>query len=191
MDGPGCITRMDELQQSHMDNSQLLYFCESKEDFTIEETGQLLGKALGSAEEADAAVIPVGGYWVQGMELKAGITSKLYEGRINREIANMICPAYDEGYAVATMTGAQVKELVQAGLDINGEGAVFPYVLVTRGGGELEEDTEYKVVFLIGSYTEEAAQTYQIQEIKGSVKEIWYTYLQEQQVVSPEGNPWE
>lgn len=191
MDGPGCITRMDELQQSHMDNSQLLYFCESKEDFTVEETGQLFGKALGSAEEADAAVIPVGGYWIQGMELKAGITSKLYAGKINREIANMICPAYDAGYAVATMTGAQVKELVQAGLDINGEGAVFPYVLVTRGGGELEEDTEYKVVFLIGSYTEEAAQTYQIQEIKGSVKEIWYTYLQEQQVVSPEGNPWE
>ena len=47
----------------------------------------------------------------------------------------------DQGYNVLTMTGAQAKELAKTGFDPAGDGNVYPYVLVTRGGEELDDDT--------------------------------------------------
>lgn len=37
MDGPRCIARMDELQNAWLNNSDVVYFCESTADFTLEE----------------------------------------------------------------------------------------------------------------------------------------------------------
>ena len=54
MDGPGCIARMDELQRNYLEHSAELYFCRNTADFTLEETAELLGKALGSGLAAFA-----------------------------------------------------------------------------------------------------------------------------------------
>lgn len=87
MDGPACIARMDELQQSYLSRSDHLYFCESTADFTLEETAELLGKVLGSAVGADAAMIPVGTFYKEGDGLRACATGKLYQGKINSDVA--------------------------------------------------------------------------------------------------------
>ena len=89
------------------------------------------------------------------------------------------------------MTGAQVRELVQTGFDAAGDGKPFPYILVTRGDRELEEDRVYKVAFLMGGYTGEVEQACSIQKEKGSIRGFMKAWLQEQKTVSPEGNPWE
>ena len=62
MDGAECIARMDELQQSSLNRSDQHYFCESTENFTLEETGRLIGKVRGSAVGADAVLILLGRY---------------------------------------------------------------------------------------------------------------------------------
>ena len=189
VDGPGCIARMDMLQRTFLNHSNQLYFCESTADFTLEETARLLGKALGSAVGADAALIPLGEFH-DGTELRAGVTGKLYQGPIDTDTANAITPAYDGKYALADMTGAQVKELAQAGFDFAGDGRPFPYVLVTRGEEALEDGTVYRVALLMEGYTEAAAQTYKVRVEKGSLREFLRIWLEAQGTVSPDGNPW-
>lgn len=185
-----CIRRMDELMQTYLSNSAGLNFCTSTADFTLEQTAALVGKALGSAAGADASVIPLGGFH-NGKELRAGITGKLYQGEISMEVNNTLCPAYDGEYAIMTMTGAQAKELVKEGFDNDGDGNPYPYLLVTRGNRELDDNTSYKVAFLMNGYTGQTAETYSAEVIKGSVRTFLHEYLAGQKTVSPDGNPWE
>lgn len=190
MDGPACIARMDELQQSYLSRSGQLYFCESTADFTLEETAELMGKALGSAAGADAAMVPVGGFYREHTGLRACVTGKLYQGTINQDIANTICPAYDGEYALLSMTGAQAKDLAQAGFDAAGDGEAFPYVLTVRGGGALEDSRTYRIAFPMGAYTEETGLAYHAQVEKGSLRAYLRAWLEAQGTVSPGGNPW-
>lgn len=191
MDGDACIAKMDALQQACLTNSEHVYFCESTADFTLEETGELIGKALGSAAEADAAMVAVSTSCKDGAALQSGVTGKLYKGKINTDVSTTICPASDGEYVVMTMTGAQAKELARSGFDAMGDGDPFPYLLVTRGGRELEDNVSYQVAFFIGGYTEETAQTYSAEIRTGSFRSFLRAYLEEQKTVSPGQNPWE
>ena len=190
MDGPGCIARMDELQNAYLNNSDAVYFCESTADFTLEETARLVGKALGSAADADAAMIIVNG--VNGRpEFKAGVSGKLYKGPINDDVATTISFGSTRGYNVLTMTSAQAKELANTGFDPAGDGNVYPYVLVTRDGEELDDNTTYKVAFLLNSFTEQTGETYEAQQGETPLSTIIRAWLEDQKIVSPDGNPWE
>lgn len=191
MDGEKCIARMDELLRHWLDSSDELYFCDSTADFTLEETAELLGKALGSTVGADAVMVPLGGFHEGGRELRAGVNGKLYEGRINVEVAATICPGIDGEYALMEMTGAQAAELEKAGLDAAGDGNPFPYLLVTKGDAELEDDGIYTIAFFMEGYTEETAGKYGAEVCAGSLREFLRAWLKEQRTVSPEGNPWE
>ena len=190
MDGKTCIARMDELQKSSLEGAESLYFCESTADFSLEETAKLAGKVLGEAVGADAVMVPLSEFHDGGEELKAGISGKLYKGKINVDVANTITPAFDGEYAVMTMSGKQAKELARAGIDAAGDGNSFPYLLVTKGDIELEDDTVYQVAFFMQGYTEEVAEAYSAQVHEGSFRNFLRTYLEEQETVSPDGNPW-
>lgn len=190
MDGPRCIARMDELQRHSLEHSQELYFCESTADFTLEETGKLLGKALGSLVGADAVMVPLGGFH-EGTELRAGVTGKLYAGKISTGTVSALSPAYDGGYALMEMTGGQAKALAQEGFDAAGDGNPFPYLLVTRGDAPLKDEETYLVAFFMEGYTKEVAEAYSARFCTGSFKLFLRIWLEEQQTVSPDGNPWE
>lgn len=190
MDGPKCIARMDELQQSYQKQMEPPYFSESIADFSLEETGALVAKALGSAVGADASMIPIGIYHEGGASLKAGVTGKLYKGGVDMEIATTICPGLDGEYAILTMTGAQAKELAREGFDA-GDGRPFPYVLVARGGGELKDSQVYRVSFLMQTYTKEIGNAYSAQVEKGSIRTFLKGWMEEHKALSPDGNPWD
>ena len=190
MDGPRCIARMDELQQASLERSEALYFCESTADFTLQETGLLLGKALGSAVGADAALVPVGGSYHEGSVLRACVTGRLYAGKINADVATTILPGYIHEYARMTMTGAQLKELAAAGFDAFGDGEAFPYVLAMKGGGEPEDDKTYQVALIANGYTEEIGRAFGVQTEQISLPNILQEWLAQQKTVSPDGNPW-
>lgn len=89
------------------------------------------------------------------------------------------------------MTGAQAKEMARAGFDPEGSGNPFPYLLVTRGDRELEDDVSYEIAFLIQGYTQEAADAYGAETREGSLRSILREWLTQQGEVSPGGNPWE
>lgn len=190
MDGPKCIERMDELQQGYLSKADYINFCESTANFTLEETGVLIGKALGSSVGADAVMVPLGAFH-DGVELRSGISGKLYAGSINAEVSATITPGYDGTYSMMTMTGAQAKKLAADGFDMAGDGNPFTYILVTKGGKDLEDNTSYHVAFLMNGYTEEVGQTYNVVVEKGSLRTFLREWLVKQRVVSPNGNPWE
>lgn len=190
MDGPKCIARMDELQRASAERSENLYFCESTADFTLQETGLLLGKALGSAVKADAALIPIGTSYHEGSALRACATGRLYAGKINADVAATILPAYIHEYARMTMTGAQLKELAAAGFDAFGDGEAFPYVLAMKGGGEPEDDKTYQVALIANGYTEEIGRAFGVQTEQISFPDMLQDWLTQQKTVSPDGNPW-
>lgn len=191
MDGPACIARMDELQSSYLNAQGTVYFCQSTACFTLEETACLAGKALGSAVEADAAMIPYAAEHRNDGAPKACITGKLYQDRINMDVSNTIAPGLDGEYAILTMTGAEAKALATAGFDPAGDGNAIPYTLVVRGGGGLEDNETYRVAFLMQTYTEEVGQTYSAQVEKGSFRTFLREWLTAQETVSPDGNSWE
>ncbi len=189
MDGEQCIARMDAIEQEYLSRAGESYFCKSTDDFTLEETAALVGEALGSAAGTDGVLVPIGAFH-DGVELKAGVNGKLYKGNIDVEVANTLCPGIDGEYAVMKMTGAQVKEILQAGFDMEGNGNPFSYVLVTRGDMELEDGQTYQIAFFMEGYTEEVGQTYGAEVIKGSVRGFLRTYLEEKGEVSPSKNLW-
>lgn len=190
MDGPACIARMDELQAGYLNHAEPAYYCESTADFTLEETAVLAGKALGSSVGADAALIPIAPFYKKAQLLNAGISGKLYKGMIGIEDITAISPSYDGEYAILTMTGAQAEELAEKGFDITGDKEPYPYILVAKGG-ELKEDRTYQVAFLMESYTHETGELYKAQIEEGSFRTFLRKWLEEQQSVSPDGNPWE
>lgn len=191
MDGPACIALMDGLQTSYLGHPDPLNFCESTADFTLEETAALAGKALGSAAGADAAMIPVASFYKSGQGLNAGISGKLYKGMIDADIITTISPGHDGEYAILTMTGSQAKELAEEGFDLDGDKEPYPYVLVTKGDGEPEDDQTYEIAFLARSYTNQTGELYNARIEDGSFQDILQDWLKEQQTVSPDGNPWE
>lgn len=191
MDGPKCISQMDELQSNYLSTQDIIYFSESTADFTMEETARLVGKALGSAAGADAAMVLYTETYREGIRLTTGVTGKLYQDRINAEVSNSIAPGEDGEYAILTMTGAQAKELEKTGFDLGKDGGSFPYSLVVKGGGELEDGAVYQVAFLMNSYTEDVGRIYSAQVKKGSIRTFLRDWLTEQKTVSPNGNPWE
>ena len=91
----------------------------------------------------------------------------------------------------AAATLRQIRELAAAGFDAAGDGAPYPYVLVTRGGGELEDGETYQVAFLREGYSGEIGQAYHARVEEGSVQTFLRDWLTEQKTVSPDGNPWE
>ena len=190
MDGPKCITRMDELQSNYLNTQEKVYFCQSTADFTLEETARLVGMALGSAADAGAALVPYTDVYKEGFRLSSGVTGKLYQDRINTEVATSIAPSVDGEYTVMTMTGAEAKALAAAGFDAAGDGDPCPYALAVRDGTGLEDDTVYRVAFPAQGYTEETAEAYDAQVLEGSLQGFLRDWLEEQKTVSPGENFW-
>lgn len=190
LDTEKCVTILDKLEARELGNEDIKNLCECTADFTIEETAALAGKALGSSVGADAAIIPAATFYKE-RELGAGISGKLYKGTVTAETASTISPGHDGTYSILTMTGAEAKELAEEGYDLGGDGRPYPYILVTKGGAELEDSRTYEVAFLMQSYTRETGDLYHAREEEGSFRYFLREWLREQQSVSPDGNPWE
>ena len=91
----------------------------------------------------------------------------------------------------AEAAGAEIKALAQSGFDAAGDGKGFPYVLVTRGDRELEDDAVYRVVFLVGGYTEETAERLHIDTVECQLQAALRAYLAGQGTVSPGSGSYE
>lgn len=189
MDAAKSIARMDELQQTYLNSADQLYFCESTADFTLEETAQLIGRAVCSYVGADAAMISLSEFHEGGEENSAGLSGRLFKGKIDADIFTTIVPVIDGEYALMEMTGAEAKALAEAGFDLYENGRPFPYVLASHDGTELKNGETYQVAFLMNGYTKETAKVYSARVEEGSLRTMLHTYLEEHQTVSPDGEP--
>lgn len=115
------------------------------ETLTYEKTAELCAIALGRAMDADCAMVSLNEYHGDDCYNKCGVAWYLWSGKVNDNKINLIVSPGNASVAVLELTGGEIRQMQQDGFDANRNGNPYPYVLVTRGGGELEPDGVYRL----------------------------------------------
>ena len=120
------------------------------ETLDLEKTAQLNAIAEGIAADADCALVSLNEYHEGGYSNNLGIGWYLYASDIDMARINMVAPNTST-ISVLELTGKEIKDIVEKGFDLNGNGNPYEYVLVTKDGKELEDDETYRLAFATGS----------------------------------------
>ena len=76
----------------------------------------------------------------------AGVSGRLFAvGVTDEQIVEILPTGWNGTIQTITLTGKRIKELAKTGFDYNDDGITFPYVLVTKGGKELDDNTTYTI----------------------------------------------
>ena len=144
------IRCFDENQHLLTDNDTEVYTTVT-ETIGTEDCARLVGIIFGEATGADAALVSYNmwnynpNYTFKYMNQK-GVSGCLFPLPVgDEEITSIIPTGWRNNIETLTLTGAQIKELAAEGFDNYGNGNPFPYVLVTRGGMELDDSTTYTI----------------------------------------------
>lgn len=114
------------------------------ETLTYEKTAELCAIAEGKAVDADCAMVSLNEYHGDDLYNSVGVGWYLWAGKIDTHGVHLIRPSTTT-LSVLSMTGAQIKELQAGGFDFDGNGRPYEYLLVTKGGMELEDDQVYRL----------------------------------------------
>ncbi len=76
-----------------------------------------------------------------------GVSGALFPLPVSdEEIVSIIPTGWRDNIETVTLTGKRIKELQKTGYERSGNNVAFPYVMVTKDGTKLDDDTTYKVV---------------------------------------------
>ena len=148
------LMAFDSMNESMLAGESKEIFGTAAHTLTLEKTAQLVAVAEGLAVDADCALISLNGDQGSHWGNRFGLGWYLYEGEIDAEAVNLIRPV-SSTVSVLEMTGAQIRELRDAGFDIDGNGNPYPYLLFTKGDAELEDETVYRLAVSSAELTEE------------------------------------
>ncbi len=147
--GDDVLALTDELCAKFLENGAYSY-SEVDRSYSGEETAMLTGRIFGDAVGADCALISVDRLQADGrIQDGAGICGYMMPLPLTDErIVSVIPTGWNGTIQTVTLSGKQINEYMEKGyvVERDGETAVFPYVLVTKGGEALKDDTEYTVV---------------------------------------------
>ncbi len=119
------------------------------ETIGMEDCARLVGICFAQATGADAALISTNPwtYDPDAHEMnKKGVSGCLFPMAVSdQEITSILPTGWRGNIETITLSGARIKELAQEGYDYSGTGLIFPYVLVTRGEKELDDNTIYTI----------------------------------------------
>jgi len=91
--------------------------------------------------------------WIEGVDANSennvGVNGTMLPGSLTEDDIVINLPSGWHGTLhTLTLTGARIKEVAAQGYDFREEGEVFyPYLLLTRDGMELDDNTTYTVVY--------------------------------------------
>lgn len=153
------IACFDENQHLLTDND-ITYYTTATENIGLEDCAKAVGISFAQATGSDAALISTNP-WIYDPDAyemnKEGVSGSLFALGISDEQLVAILPTgWSSTIQTVTLTGKRIKELAESGFDFNKDGMVFPYVLVTKGGMELDDNTTYTIPICGAS---EAVQT--------------------------------
>lgn len=153
------IQCIDENQHLITDN-EITTYTTVTETIGTEDCAKLVGIAFGEATGADAALISVN-QWNPNLDTiemnTPGVSGRLFPLAVSDEEITSIFPTgWRSNIQLITLTGAEIKELAATGFDFYGNGNTFPYVLVTKGDMELDDNTTYTIP--ICGVTDEVAE---------------------------------
>lgn len=171
------ITAFDETNNALLEGNSEDIYAVASETLTMEETARLVAIAEGIAAEADCAMISLNEYHGDEKYNTKGLGWYLYQGDINQDKLNVIRPASNV-ISIAEMTGAEIKALRDKGVDLDGDGNPYEYLLFTKGDIELEDDLTYRLAISADELPEdwragaEEAKLSPLSAIKQYIKEL-------------------
>lgn len=138
----------DESQKLITEDIQQTYTTVT-ETIGLEDCARLVGIAFAQATDSEAALISTNP-WVYDPDSYGtnsnGVSGKLFPLPVSdNEITTILPTGWRNNILTVTLTGERIKELVNSGYDLNGNGITYPYVLVTKGGMELDDTTTYTI----------------------------------------------
>ena len=142
------VHAFDDHQGLIEDNSTASYTTVTKK-LNTSECARAVGICFAQASGADLALISKN-KWYALADYKdlnfEGVSGELYPLPVTDQGITSILPTGWVGnIETVTLSGAQIRELVEKGYDRNGDGKTFPYELVTPEGFAIDDDTIYTV----------------------------------------------
>lgn len=144
------ISSFDESQHLVTDNDLEVYTTVT-ETIHTEDCAKLVGICFADAVGADAALISYNewkynpDYTFKYMN-QLGVSGSLFPLPVtDEELVSILPTGWRDNIQTLTLSGAQIKKIASEGFDNYGNGDGFPYVLVTKDGVELDDDTVYTI----------------------------------------------
>ena len=142
------VACFDDNQHLLTDNDVTVYTT-ATESIGMDDCAKAIGICFAQATGSEAALISTNP-WTYDPNVyemnKHGVSGSLFPLGVSDEQLVAILPTSWTGtIQTVTLTGKRIKELAETGYDFNGDGIVFPYVLVTKGGKELDDNTTYTI----------------------------------------------
>ncbi len=142
------ITCFDENQYKVTENKPDSYTT-AVETIGTEDCARAVGISFAQATDSQAALISLN-EWIYDPDAYSmndeGVNGCLFPTVVGEQELTSILPTGWKGnIQTVTLTGARIKELTETGFDYKGEGRFYPYVLVTKGGEELDDETTYTI----------------------------------------------
>lgn len=142
------IECFDDNQHLLIDNDNTVYTTVT-ERVDTEDCARAVGISFAQATGADAALISVNqwNYYLDSKYMNIqGVSGCLFALPVtDEEIVAILPTGWRDNIQMITLTGARIKELAETGFDYYGNGNTFPYVLVTKGDMELDDNTAYTI----------------------------------------------
>ena len=145
----------DDVIQAFDENQKLITedvvntYTTATETISMDDCARAIGIAFAQATNSEAALISTNP-WIydpDSVDMNAeGLSGCLFALPVgDQQIVSILPTGWKRNIETVTLTGARIKELAKTGYDKNGNGKAFPYVLVTKGGEELDDNTTYTI----------------------------------------------
>ena len=143
------VAFMDDNQHLLTDNDVTVYTTVT-ETLSMDDCAKAVGICFAQATGSEAALVSTNP-WINNANVlemnKYGVSGRLFAvGVTDEQIVEILPTSWSNTIKTVTLTGARIKELAETGYDYYNDGNVlFPYVLVTKDGEELDDNTTYTI----------------------------------------------
>lgn len=140
------INCIDENQ--HLITDAAPAFTTATETISTEGCAKITGIAFAQAANTDIALVSMNIWDAEnGTTNGEGVNGQLFALPVTeQEISYFIPMGWNGTIQTVTFSGKRIKELAEEGYNRKDRGFYYPYLLVTRDGFEIDDDTEYTVV---------------------------------------------
>lgn len=143
----------------------------------MEDTAKLVGASLVKGTEADVALITLMEFFGFSDKMnRSGIGCGIYPGELIEDRLRTFVPSGT--YCVVEMTGAEIKEAMETGCNLHGQGNYYDYVMTSEKDTELEDGKTYKVILSGNDISEEKAETAVASYESVEMQEMIQTYIE-------------
>lgn len=154
------VIRCFDENQYRITEDKPVSYTTATETIGTEDCARAVGIAFAQATGSEAALISVN-KWINDADVytmnNKGVSGALFPLPVgDQEITSILPTGWNRNIETVTLTGKRIKELAETGFNLKDEGHFYPYVLVTKGGKTLDDDTTYTIP--ICGVTEEVGQ---------------------------------